>query len=85
MSVLKISELRQKSVEELKEERLGLLREQFNLRMQKATGQLSKPHQFKQVRRNIARINTVLGGMVTAANTAVTPTAELTTEKVDGE
>ena len=57
---MKTSELRQKSIEELKKERLELLREQFNLRMQRATGQLSKPHLFKQVRRNIARINTIL-------------------------
>lgn len=57
---MKVTELRQKSANELKQERLELLREQFNLRMQKATGQLSKPHLFQQVRRNIARINTVL-------------------------
>lgn len=57
---MKVTELRQKSADELKQERLELLREQFNLRMQKATGQLSKPHLFQQVRRNIARINTVL-------------------------
>ena len=83
MSVLKVSELRQKSVEELKQERLGLLREQFNLRMQKATGQLSKPHQFKQVRRNIARINTVLGEQ--AKQTVTGPAADPAIDKVDSE
>ena len=57
---MKASELRGKNVEELKKERLELLREQFNLRMQKATGQLTKPHLFRQVRRNIARLNMVL-------------------------
>jgi large subunit ribosomal protein L29 len=57
---MKASELRNKNISELKKERLDLLREQFNLRMQRATGQLSKPHLFKQVRLNIARINTVL-------------------------
>lgn len=57
---MKASELRQKSVDELKQELLGLLREQFNLRMQKSTGQLSKPHLFRQVRRNIARVKAVL-------------------------
>jgi large subunit ribosomal protein L29 len=36
------------------------LREEFNLRMQKATGQLARPHQFQRVRRDIARIKTVL-------------------------
>jgi len=39
---------------------IGLLREQFNLRMQRATGQLGKPHRVKEIRRDIARIKTVL-------------------------
>ncbi|WP_016955067.1 50S ribosomal protein L29 [Catenovulum sp. SX2] len=54
------NELKDKSVEELKAELLELLREQFNLRMQKSTGQLSQTHLMKQVRRNIARVKTVL-------------------------
>jgi len=54
------SELRAKSEAELKEELLGLLREQFNLRMQRASGQMSKGHLMRNVRRNIARIKTVL-------------------------
>ncbi len=54
------SDLRQKGATELKEELLGLLREQFNLRMQKASGQLTKPHLMQNVRRNIARVKTVL-------------------------
>ena len=54
------AELREKSVEELKTELLGLLKEQFNLRMQQGSGQLSRPHLMKEVRRDIARINTVL-------------------------
>ena len=57
---MKASELRNKSTAELREELMGLLREQFNLRMQNATGQLSRPHQFKRVRKDIARIKTVL-------------------------
>lgn len=57
---MKASELRQKGADELKQERLALLREQFNLRMQKATGQLAKPHLVKRVRRDIARITMVL-------------------------
>ncbi|PVZ65745.1 50S ribosomal protein L29 [Pelagibaculum spongiae] len=57
---MKAEELRQKSSDELKTERLELLKEQFNLRMQKATGQLAKSHLLKGVRRNIARIETVL-------------------------
>ncbi len=54
------SELRRKNADELKQELLALLREQFNLRMQKATGQASKSHLFKQVRRNIARVKMVM-------------------------
>ncbi len=54
------NDLRQKSAAELKLEMDGLLREQFNLRMQKGTGQLSRPDQVKKVRRDIARIKTVL-------------------------
>jgi large subunit ribosomal protein L29 len=57
---MKTSELRDKSVEDLGKELNGLLREQFNLRMQKGTGQLSKPHRVGQVRREIARVKTVL-------------------------
>jgi len=54
------NDLRQKTVAELKLELDTLLREQFNLRMQKGTGQLSRPDQVKKVRRNIARIKTVM-------------------------
>jgi large subunit ribosomal protein L29 len=58
---MKLSELRKKSEAELAEELLGLRKEQFNLRMQRATGQLSRPDQFAKVRKNIARIKTLLG------------------------
>lgn len=54
------SELREKSVDELNKDLLDLLREEFNLRMQKASGQLSRHSQFKIVRRDIARIRTIL-------------------------
>ena len=57
---MKANELRQKNTDELKQELLALLREQFNLRMQRATGQASKPHLFQQVRRNIARVRMVM-------------------------
>ncbi|WP_054675898.1 50S ribosomal protein L29 [Parasalinivibrio latis] len=57
---MKAQELREKSVEQLNEELLGLLREQFNLRMQAATGQLQQTHLLKVVRRDIARVKTVL-------------------------
>jgi large subunit ribosomal protein L29 len=47
-------------VDDLNKELNDLLREQFNLRMQKGTGQLAKPHLLKEVRRNIARVKTVM-------------------------
>ena len=54
------TELRTKNAEELTEELLELRKEQFNLRMQQATGQLVRPHEYRRVRRDIARIKTVL-------------------------
>ncbi|GAA4890919.1 50S ribosomal protein L29 [Ferrimonas pelagia] len=57
---MKAQDLREKSVEELNAELINLLREQFNLRMQNATGQLKATHEMKKVRRNIARVKTVL-------------------------
>ncbi len=57
---MKASELREKDVAELNTELTGLLREQFNLRMQKGTGQLSQSHRVGQVRRDIARVKTIL-------------------------
>ena len=53
-------ELRTKSDDELRTELLNLNREAFNRRMQKGTGQLSRPDQVKTLRRDIARVKTVL-------------------------
>ena len=60
------SELRQKTNEELNSLLLEKGQEQFNLRMQKGTGQLSRPDQVKKVRRDIARIHTILNEMASA-------------------
>lgn len=57
---MNIADLRSKSVDELNKELSDLQREQFNLRMQKSSGQLSRPHNVQQVRRNIARVKTIL-------------------------
>lgn len=51
-----------KTADELNQDLLDLRREQFNLRMQKGTGQLTQPHQLRRVRRDIARTKFVLGG-----------------------
>ena len=53
-------DLRNKSVDELNNEQVALLKEQFNLRMQKGTGQATKTNRFKQIRVMIARIKTIL-------------------------
>lgn len=53
-------ELRNKSVDELKGELLALLKEQFNLRIQKGVGQSLKSHLLRNVRRGIARVKTIL-------------------------
>ena len=51
-------ELRSKSASELNDELIKLRKEQFALRMQRATGQAIKPDQFSKVRRNVARVKT---------------------------
>lgn len=57
---MKASELRNKTVSDLKEELLASLRELFNLRIQKGTGQSPQPHLFKKIKKEIARIKTIL-------------------------
>ena len=54
------NELREKTQPDLKKELADLLREQFNLRMQKGSGQLSQTHKLKTVRRDIARVYTII-------------------------
>ncbi|MCK5728447.1 MAG: 50S ribosomal protein L29 [Methylococcales bacterium] len=60
------NELRQKTKEELNVLLVELSREQFNLRMQKGSGQLTKSDQVKKVRRDIARVHTILNEMASA-------------------
>lgn len=57
---MKATELRKMNEQDLRKELVELRREQFNLRMQRATGQLGTPARFKEVRRDIARIMTVI-------------------------
>ena len=56
---MKASELQKKSALELQNELMSLRKEQFALRLQRATGQAVKPDQFMKVRRNIARVKTI--------------------------
>ncbi|MDH4125982.1 MAG: 50S ribosomal protein L29 [Gammaproteobacteria bacterium] len=64
---MEVQELRKKSVEELNAELVSLRREQFNLRMQQATGELPKHTQHRRVRKDIARVKTVLNELQRAA------------------
>ena len=57
---MKAGELRQKKPEELNQLLLDLRKEQFNLRMQVGSGQMGRPSQMRAVRRDIARIKTVM-------------------------
>ena len=57
---MKASELRDKSVAELQQEVENLVKEQFNYRMQQSTGQLGQSHLLKQIKKDIARVKTVL-------------------------
>lgn len=58
---MELKDLRQKSAAELKAHLVDLQKEQFALRMQRATGQLAKTHDVRRVRREIARVNMLLG------------------------
>jgi large subunit ribosomal protein L29 len=59
--MMKAAEIRSKSSDELKDELLKLRKEAFNLRFQQASGQLENTARVRQVRRDIARIKTVIG------------------------
>ena len=59
---MKIDEVRGLTPDQLAEQLVTLKKEQFNLRFQKATGQIEKTHRVDQVRKDIARIKTVLRG-----------------------
>ena len=56
----KIADLRSQTVDQLSDELLKLKKEQFNLRVQAATGQMEKTHRVSEVRKDIARISTLL-------------------------
>ncbi len=60
-------DLRHKTPDQLRDQLANLRKEQFNLRFQKATGQLEKTSRVRQVRRDIARIETILGAKSKAA------------------
>jgi large subunit ribosomal protein L29 len=57
---MKATDLRAKSADELQEEVLRLQKEHFALRMQRASGQLGQSHLLKEVRRDLARVKTIM-------------------------
>ncbi len=64
---MKAADLREKSVEELNEELVALRREQFSLRMSQATGELAQVHEHGRVKKDIARVKTVLNELARKA------------------
>jgi large subunit ribosomal protein L29 len=64
---VKIDEVRGLTADQLAEQLLNLKKEQFNLRFQKATGQMEKTHRVGEIRKDIARIKTVLRSKQPAA------------------
>ncbi len=57
---MKTKEIRELSVEELQKRRLELKQETFNLRLQQQSGQMEKPSRFREIRREVARIETFI-------------------------
>ena len=65
---MKVADVRAKTLDELKDQLVSLRKEQFNLRFQRASGQLENTSRVRDVRRDIARILTVLGERRRAAS-----------------
>ena len=64
---MKAADLRDKTADQLNEELVALRREQFNLRMQMATGEQTHHHEHLRVRKDIARVKTILNELARAA------------------
>lgn len=78
---MKIADIRAKSAEQLQEELLTLSKEQFNLRFQKSTAQLEKQGRIRAVRRDIAKIKTVLAELKQGKTPAAAKPAKKATAK----
>jgi large subunit ribosomal protein L29 len=64
---MKIDEVRRMTPDQLQDQLIQLKKEQFNLRFQAATGQMEKTHRVNEIRKDIARLKTVLRGKAAAA------------------
>jgi large subunit ribosomal protein L29 len=69
-STKRLSDLKTMTTDQLQDELLNLKKEQFNLRFQRATGQLEKTARVKQIRRDIARIKTIAAEKAATAKKA---------------
>ena len=78
---MKIDDVRNLSKDQLGEELVKLRKEQFNLRFQKATGQLEKTSRVRIIRRDIARISMVLGEMAKGGASASKPNTKTAKKK----
>jgi large subunit ribosomal protein L29 len=67
---MNVNEMKSKTVVELRDELKGLLQEQFSLRMQKGMGQMTNFNELRRVRRDIARVKTVMTQKSTEGNAA---------------
>ena len=67
---MNVNEMKAKTVVELNDELKNLLQEQFNLRMQKGTGQMTNVNELRRVRRDIARIKTIMTQKSSEGNAA---------------
>ncbi len=67
---MKIAEIKELSIKELESRKREIRHEIFNLRIQQQAGQLEKPHMLRSLRRDVARIESVLTGKRTAAKSA---------------
>jgi large subunit ribosomal protein L29 len=64
---MKIDDIRRMTPDQLQDQLIQLKKEQFNLRFQAATGQMEKTHRVDEIRKDIARLKTVLRGKAAAA------------------
>jgi large subunit ribosomal protein L29 len=77
---MKIADLRAKTQDELKDQLVQLKKEQFNLRFQRAGGQLESTGRIRLVRREVARIKTILGGKAQTPSHKAAPVAKPATK-----
>ena len=66
---MKANELRKQSIEELQHHLLDLRKEEFNLRMQRGSGQLARPSRMRGVKRDIARVKTIMTELAAGSST----------------